>query len=98
MIVASLLSLAIAAAPVCVEQKQAEQLWDLSQRLDKKLDICNVDLSAARAKLIVATATVVHTNTIIQSRDFTLLEDIVQVLGVVAVFGLGFGTGYLFFH
>jgi hypothetical protein len=98
MITVSLLSLAIAAAPVCIEQKQAEQLWDLSQKLDKKLDLCHIDLMSARAKLLVSTATVVHNTTIIQERKFTLLEDIVQYLGVAAVFSLGIGTGYILFH
>jgi hypothetical protein len=92
--IASLLSLAIAAAPV-----NCDPLWELTQRLDRKVDICLLEKSALEKKLLVATSSViVHKDVIIQERKLTTLEEIMEWVGVAAVFGLGVSAGWLFFH
>lgn len=86
----------ITAAHLCDE---SFRLWDLSQRLDKEMDICTYKNMTCNKKLEVLTATtVVHTRVVEVSRPTTTFEDIIAVVGGVALLCGGFALGRVIGH
>lgn len=77
----------------------AYQLWDLTQRMDRELDVCKSTTFTLQKKLETMTATTtVHTKVIEVERQLTPLEKVFEYVGVATVFLGGFALGWVVFH
>lgn len=81
----------ITAAHLCDE---SYRLFDLSQRLDRALDVEKAKNHALTKKLETMTATTtLHTKIVYVEKDTTVFEDTIAVLGAVALVGIGMFLG-----
>lgn len=78
---------------------QAYKLWDLTQTMDREVDLCKVKVFTLEKKMQTMTATtVVHTKIVEVPVKMTPMEEVFQYVGAGLLFLGGFGLGYLAFH
>ena len=103
LLIATMTSTTVAENPACRDEVTAQhlcdesyRLWDLTQNIDRELDVCKLKLRASDDKLLTMTAsTVVHTKIVYTPNEPTTFQNIMAgALLVVATVG-GFFVGYL---
>lgn len=77
----------------------AFQLWDLTQKMDRELDVCKVEAFTLHAKLATMTSTsIMHTKVVEVERQKSGLDQAFEYIGATALVLGGFALGWVAFH